>query len=268
MKSRDPFFGGSCVVNNKLSDKNDQLFTIKRVNKNVRVCFVCNRQNDGNRKMTNCSYDTRLTILIEVGIFIPSSARCCVHHFDSFGVLDLHSIYSIEEKKNTTSLTRDEMFKLFTELISKVKSISHFTSYLNLNITDDFCYATTGLIKEQMKDLASVCEVSFRSSNERNIYQLLAVYLFFLKTGASQMVITAYFGLRNRQLVTRYCQQARKMLLKVINILINRLYYELIIIYYYFDFQSFVQNNLGAEHLKRDEWLSKIQIFPKYSSQI
>jgi predicted transcriptional regulator len=52
-----------------------------------------------------------------------------------------------------------------------------------------------------------------RSSNQRTIFQALAVYLFWLKTGLDQMTITAIFGL-SQQDVSRYLQQIREGLMK------------------------------------------------------
>ena len=75
--------------------------------------------------------------------------------------------------------------------------------------------------------------VSLRDSKLRSRDQVLAVYLFWLKTGMNQQVIMAYFGIDSQQEISRYCKQARKSMEK-----------------------DFLPKFIAAQHKSREEWIS------------
>ena len=48
-----------------------------------------------------------------------------------------------------------------------------------------------------------------RETENRSVYQALAVYLFWLKTGLDQENIATIFGIENRRLVSHYLNQVK-----------------------------------------------------------
>ena len=99
------------------------------------------------------------------------------------------------------------------------------------SVSDELCKNTTGLSKEEFQYLCGELH-SLRNTQFRSIPQALAVYLFWLTTGLGQKKIATYFGTISQFDVARYLQQIRAGLS-----------------------EKFVKENLGINHLSRDEWL-------------
>ena len=142
----------------------------------------------------------------------------------------LKLLIPFKNKLKIKSDTVEMIINRFRE-VSKQNNIFQKFSELN-DIDDKTCIRTTGFtirefqtIKEYLKDM--------RNREERSINQALAVYLFWLKTGLDQETLAAYFGIDDRRVVARYCEQIRDGLLKY-----------------------FVPKNLGTQHLSRQEWIN------------
>lgn len=98
-------------------------------------------------------------------------------------------------------------------------------------LTEKECKQFTGLTKSQFNSLESKLK-SLKNSPQRTKSQALTTYLFWLKTGLPYRCISTLFSFNNFQAVGEYCGQTRKSLMS-----------------------DFVPQNLGPNHIKRDEWL-------------
>lgn len=100
-------------------------------------------------------------------------------------------------------------------------------------------FSYTGFTKDEFTLILNTLK-SLNNSSARTKEQALAIYLFWLKSGIQQTLISTIFDLNSRQKVSDYCAQLRISLIK-----------------------DFVPIYLGSNHLSREEFLQKNTIFSK-----
>lgn len=89
-----------------------------------------------------------------------------------------------------------------------------------------------GLEKVELNHvLEHVKNSGMRNTADRTITQCIVIYLFWLKNGIDQTTISAIFGIKCRQDVSRYLAQARDGL------------------------SSFVDSHIGPKALSRQQWV-------------
>ena len=102
----------------------------------------------------------------------------------------------------------------------------------NSKLPDSICQRTTGFNRQQFEELSGDL-ISLRNTSSRSKSQVLAIFLFWLKTGLDQYSVADYFDIDSHFEVSRYLQQVRDAFVK-----------------------DFILNNLGVGHLTRSEWLA------------
>lgn len=114
---------------------------------------------------------------------------------------------------------------------SYAKMNSLFKKFDNLTtITDEMCIRNTNFNKIQFIEITSYMK-TMRDSPIRSKTQALAIYLFWLKTGLDQKMVSTHFELNSQFDISRILAQVRVGLI------------------------DFIKENLGANHLTRDQWL-------------
>ncbi|CAF3322404.1 unnamed protein product [Rotaria sp. Silwood2] len=215
--------------------------------KSHRICSICEIY-FSNKKTCFIEIDTELRVncLLDHHIYIQENSRCCTSHLiDSR--LSQKSIEIIKEKKlNESTITRDEMIKLFQdikdEIRNKEKKLNNEKDRSPLNfddheepMSDQNYHVLTGLTRDQFSDLCSyVPPSSLRHTDVRTPRMAIAVLLVKLRLGLSHQALCTLFGLENKKQVTRILYSACSALA-----------------------QYFVPKHLGFNHITRTDVIQK-----------
>jgi hypothetical protein len=224
---------GNKPIQKKLS------LNMPRVSISHKSCVICKQSYKKLRsvKLVCLTEEAIVDIYIQVGIYIPKGTRCCPAHLNEQFLIEPHEFSKLESYRNTSELNKENIQFLLHSLKYRIKNCSLLASFKNkISLSNEICLRTTGLDKNQFFQLC--CDLkSMRSSEIRSKPQALAVYLFWLRTGLNQIAIADHFGI-DQQDVSRYCKQVRNDLKK-----------------------EFVEENVGAKHKDRIEWLKHNTIF-------
>jgi len=180
-------------------------------------------------------------IYFKYNLFIPFETRCCSNHFSDENSIDDEIIKNIPLSKKQVKLEGEDVKKLF-ELFRERERLTEslFMRFNNLvSFGEKICFSYTGFTKDEFTLILNTLK-SLNNSPARTKEQALAIYLFWLKSGIQQTLISTIFDLNSRQKVSDYCAQVRISL-----------------------FKDFVPIYLGSNHLSREEFLQKNTIFSK-----
>lgn len=111
-----------------------------------------------------------------------------------------------------------------------MRNLNRFADPFTIN--EEVIKNNTGFKREDFLFLCGQLQ-PLRNTQQRTTSQALAVYLFWLKTGLDIKTVAAHFEISNEFDVFRYINQIREGLTA-----------------------SFVKENLGVNHLSRNEWVS------------
>jgi hypothetical protein len=183
-----------------------------------------------------------LDIYLSNNILIPNDSKCCKTHINrqnTFRSKDINDIEIVSQRTELNGYEVTLMLDKFRHTVNATKAsiFDRFSS--KKNITDDECIRYTGLDKSQFHTLVNTLK-SLRASDNRSPAQVLATYLFRMRSGLDYKTIATLFSIEYFQSIANYCDQARKALLK-----------------------DFVPNNLGVKHLTRNEWTAESTITVK-----
>ncbi|KMQ85075.1 hypothetical protein RF55_16609 [Lasius niger] len=137
-------------------------------------------------------------------IFISKDNRCCKKHIilDRFFQEDLNSIrvYS-----TTSTIEISDLQFMFKKLaISSEAGV--IGKVADGSLSEEEMYIFTGLTWGNMRDLQKKT-TSLKNSKNRTKMQAIFVFLFKLRSGSSDALISSTIGLKNKQLVSHYCQE-------------------------------------------------------------
>ncbi|KAI4475525.1 hypothetical protein M0804_014260 [Polistes exclamans] len=76
----------------------------------------------------------------------------------------------------------------------------------DFRISDEQLYIFTGLRRENIIEVRDLL-ITMRNTDSRTVNQALIVFLFKLRTGNSNKLISSTLQLPNEQLVSKYCKQ-------------------------------------------------------------
>ncbi|KYN10894.1 hypothetical protein ALC57_16958 [Trachymyrmex cornetzi] len=157
-----------------------------------------------------CSATTNLSVILEearmqsytkIKIHIPAGNRCCRHHLiknrfynEDLGLLKVYS--------NSSSLSASELTKMMESLSIKCDS-SLYDNIGDYSLSEKQLVVFTGLTWENIIFLRDML-TSMRNRQTRTITQALVVFLFKLRTGNSNKILTSILQLENEQLVSEY----------------------------------------------------------------
>jgi hypothetical protein len=220
--SDDPSFNLNVVCNDTEECIEVQ---IKRTVITHRYCCVCFVPN---RNLVVVPQNARMQSIIKRRIFIPDGNRCCEDHLINKRFyeedLNLLKVYC-----NWSILRSSELSKIMESFATECNSIL-------LDKMDDFCipdeqlYIFTGLRRENLIELRDLL-TTMRNTDSRTVTQALIVFLFKLRTGNSNKLISATLQLKDEQLVSKYCEQVMQS-------------FEKDVLPRYFGFRSMSRNDL------------------------
>ena len=157
--------------------------------------------------MTTIPEDARMQSYIQKNIYIPQGNRCCriyiiKHRFfeEDLKLLKVHS--------NTTSVTALELSKVMKTLSMRCDS-SLFDKIGEYSLPEKDLEVFTGLKWEQLNSLNDML-ISLRNSQSRSAIQALVVFLFKLRSGNSNKMLSSILQLENEHNVSDYCNSVMR----------------------------------------------------------
>lgn len=163
------------------------------------VCCLCNNTKG---PFVIVPLDARLQCFNKLKIFIPSKNRVCQKHLirkkffeDDLRLVEVHS--------NTSHLTAKEI-SLFLSKTSDLASVTFMDKITSYGLSDEQIKSFTGFSYNNLNKLSSMLK-SMRNSDNRMKIQALVIFLFKLRTGASNNLISNVFQIDREQSVSDFC---------------------------------------------------------------
>lgn len=172
-------------------------------------CFVCGAKSRLIR-LHKVSHGLVVDAYIRHRILVKSHARCCGHHLDHNGFLQFDEIMRIETIARPCSREIINMLDSYSE-----RELTIFEKFIDFdNMTDEYCFEITGWNKITMKNFASYI-TSLNCSSTRTMYQLIALYRFWLRKGVDQVTLAKMFSKKTSQvMISKYLNQIRTAIYK------------------------------------------------------
>lgn len=164
-----------------------------------KYCCICKRKND----LTTVPMSARLQCFNKLKIFIPNGNRVCSEHLIKQKIFE-DDLKQIEVHHNVSYLTAEEICT-FLSNISDLSSQSVFDKVKSAELTEKQIYSFTGLTYDKLQELTSLL-VSMRKSHSRDINQAVVIFLFKLRTGASNDLISSIFDIENPIKISDFCE--------------------------------------------------------------
>lgn len=217
-------------------DREEVRVKIPKAQSSHRRCVVCSmpfRIENLKQQSTIICEEAIVDCFVETGILIKRKCRCCASHLiENSKKLSEDALNLIQACTFETTLSEDDVTFLLVQLRERAKNNSIFEQFKHPFATPELLVRRTcGVSKSDFNELLEFLS-SMNNTKERTKSQALAIYLFWLKTGVTQDIISAYFDLKLTQReISHYCEQVRV------------------------SFSDFVKKNLGAACRTRDEWV-------------
>ena len=215
--------------------------------KSHQKCSIC-KNYFAKTKKHSCDVDNEMLVnsLLDHHVYIQENSRCCTDLFID-GKLNQKSIEIIKKNElNISTITRDELIKLFEELKKEIrdkeKRLNNLKDRPPLNfddheepMSDNNYYVLTGLTRDQFNNLCSyIPPCSLRHSDIRTSRMAIAILLVKLRLGLSHRALCTLFGLEDKMQISRILDSACSALTKY-----------------------FVPKHLGFQHITRTDVILK-----------
>ncbi|XP_074099024.1 uncharacterized protein LOC141527435 [Cotesia typhae] len=149
-------------------------------------------------------FEARKQVFSKRRLFIPQGNRCCKDHIikkrfynEDINTFRIYSNTSVFEVNDLEKLLGQLAIGTDSSIIDKIGDHSFSEKQLEV---------FTGLSWDELIKLSEML-TSMRKSVNHNVFQALAVFLFKLRTGNSNAVISSIFGLARDQMVSDYCDE-------------------------------------------------------------
>lgn len=166
-------------------------------------CFICQKTSG----FIVVPFEARKQVFSKMRIFIPKGNRCCPGHLLKKRFYE-DEINNFRIVSPTSSIDVKEISKLL-ECLS-VSSDSELTDKIgDYTLSEERLKVFTGLTWEQLIELRHMMP-SIRNSESRTVTQALVIFLFRLRTGNSNALISSVLGLDRRQQVSDFSDSVLK----------------------------------------------------------
>ena len=153
-------------------------------------CFVC-----GSKKgIINVPFQTRKQVFIMRRLYVPKGNRCCPSHLLKKRLF--HNIVANLRVHSNTSLVECNELRDHFEYIARSSNSEIKDKVGDFTLSAECLKIFTGLTWENLINLRELM-TSMRNSETRNITQAIVVFLFKLRTGNSNNLISAILGLEH-----------------------------------------------------------------------
>lgn len=193
-------------------------------------CFLCKRPGP---KLVVVPSNARFDVFMNCEIIVPAGSRCCPNHLENgeFKADMLHSI----KTANSSLLSRTSI----TELIKSLRTSAQQNENRRIdfetssNLTNNDHLNLTGICKDAFDEICASALKDLRNTPARTTRTSLGIFLFKLKSGLSNKILSTIFNISKSSL-RRAIASVRKSLVA-----------------------SFVPQNLGLQHISREEVIEK-----------
>ncbi|XP_056014968.1 uncharacterized protein LOC125654892 [Ostrea edulis] len=190
-------------------------------------CFLCKRPGP---KMVVVPPNARFRVFLNCEIIIPAGSRCCPNHLDD-GQFKT-DVWSKIKANKTSWLNRSTILDLLKRLRTVALHNSSRIDFDLANLTESDYLNLTGICKDAFSELcASPKDV--RNTPVRSTRTSLGIFLIKLKYGLSNKMLSTIFNISKSSL--------RRAIASVRQSLVC----------------SFVPQNLGLQHISREEVIGK-----------
>ena len=181
-------------------------------------CFICRRRSGSLKKL---SKNTLAYALINHNIFIPEGTRSCYRHIKDGNIIaseyqkiPTHREHLERKYLNALISSSKSFLKCLTqvEYVEKNKPplapLENFRAISTLS--DEFCREFIGWSKDRFVLFSSFINNKIRNTTNRSKHMLIALYLYWLKSGMTQKSL-AYYKINScQQEISEELQQIRK----------------------------------------------------------
>nr|XP_022290376.1 LOW QUALITY PROTEIN: uncharacterized protein LOC111102014 [Crassostrea virginica] len=191
-------------------------------------CFLCKRPGP---KLIVVPASARFQVFLKCEIIIPAGSRCCPNHVDD-GYFKADVWSQIKASKNSL-LNRSFILDLAKRLrVMALQNSSRIDFESSTNLSDSDYWNLTGVSKEAFNELCGSLK-DVRNTPVRSTRASLGIFLFKLKSGLSNNMLSTIFNISKSSL-RRAIASVRQSLVA-----------------------SFVPQNLGLQHVSREEVIEK-----------
>lgn len=162
-----------------------------------KYCFLCGKSLD----ISVVPFEARKQVFNKQRIFIPDGNRCCRDHLIKKRFYD-DEITRIRVVSNASLVSTDDISRLLTSISLSVDR-TLVDQIGDFSISEERLVAFTGLTWENLICLREMMQ-SLKNSISRNVTQAIVVFLFKLRSGNSNNLISALLGLERPQQVSDF----------------------------------------------------------------
>ncbi|XP_058809857.1 uncharacterized protein LOC131675049 [Phymastichus coffea] len=156
-----------------------------------KYCFMCKDTND----LQDVPFDARVQVFVKKRIFIPRRNRCCKKHLIKNRFYD-QELSNISTADNECSIESKELTK-FLESLSDLSDARFHDKISEYAISEERVKALTGFTWENIITLREMMK-TMRSSDHRNVTQALVIFLMKMRTGNSDLCISAILEIKEK----------------------------------------------------------------------
>ncbi|KAH3888079.1 hypothetical protein DPMN_012102 [Dreissena polymorpha] len=184
---------------------------IKTTSKSHAYCFICKKPGP---KLIVVPTSTRTETFIQHNILITAESRCCPGHFKQNGTSYEENVISKLSTIDNVFLNRSSLLNLLTAVREYcVCSKSKRLSFDDLTtFSEEDMLNLTGISVSNFLALLKAVELSIRNTPARTVATTIGIFLFKLKSGLSNKVLSTLFDV-SKSSVRRAIQTSRKVLM-------------------------------------------------------
>ena len=166
------------------------------------ACFICR---DKNRPLKTVKKRDIIYAYCKHKIYIKNHARCCDAHYDENGFIRKEEFDIIP----TTNKLYDQQYVRMFDVLSRSNE-NVFEQFQKIHsIQEDHCKQITGFTKNKFLEFSDYI-ISLNQNKQRSKYLLIALYLYWLRTGMTQKDLALMYGNNaNQRTISRYLHQIR-----------------------------------------------------------
>lgn len=174
-------------------------------------CFICNEEEN----MPRLSLDARVRVFVNMNIFIPEAARCCLHHLCDNGYL-LEALYpTLLYINRLYHLSGKQLQSFLGSIQTAARAKLERTNLTNLNsLLDEEFKLISPVTKQQFQELLTYCDPVPVANGNRYVHEKdLLTFLCKLRKGLSDDFLKLIFDYPSRQAVSLAISTVRQSLM-------------------------------------------------------
>jgi hypothetical protein len=188
----------------------DAQIWLKTANSSHKRCFICGRMNTV-KKLARFNSESIFDAYTKHAILLKNHARCCRSHLVEDGKIaenELQNIYATLQPYPSNLIHIIQRFQ-------SLKQPSVFDRFKEFETLDDqYCKRVTGWSKNEFFKFAEFI-TSIYGNDNRDKYQLIALYRNWLCKGTDQETLALLFGEKTtQQHISNYLNQIREAIYK------------------------------------------------------